>query len=42
MLKTMAIRIVHTDFHPDWTNILEAFIKKFGFSFFLDHPVVRG
>ena len=39
MLKTMAIRIVHTDFHLDWTNILGAFIKKLGFSFFFDHPV---
>ena len=30
---------MHTDFDLDWTNILGAFIKKLGFSFFLDHPV---
>ena len=39
ILKTVCIENIHTDFHVDWTNILGAFIKKLGFSFFLDHPV---
>ena len=39
MLQTMGIEIMHTDFHLDWTNVLGAFIKMLGFSFFFDHPV---
>ena len=41
MLKTMGIEIMHTDFHLDWTNILGAFIKKRGFSFIFDNPVLK-
>ena len=30
----MGIGIMRTDFHLDWTNILEVFVEKVGFSFF--------